>query len=243
MSTDSSSSSTGTKPPARAAQPPTVPPEATKRCIQCAHEIPADAKKCKDCSSYQNWRRHLTLGQNLLTLVLAVLTVLGILGPFVLKLVERFQVTVVAHEIAGGSVPGQETIERFVFFSNPGTKPAFVVSAKLRLVDEQGKALRDSQGQTLWLAQFPADWKEPKVIPAGEQTIEKFSFSRKDSRIPRDRPSRATAMEVAVVNASGSIQKLPLKKVSTTTLDLPASSAPAAPAEPEPAAGSSADGP
>lgn len=48
---------------------------ATKVCFQCCNEIPANAKICTACSSFQNWRRHLNFSSTVLALLVALVSV------------------------------------------------------------------------------------------------------------------------------------------------------------------------
>ncbi len=55
---------------------------ATKPCILCASDIPLAARYCTHCESYQNWRRHIQFGNVTLTLLVALVAVIGgLAGP------------------------------------------------------------------------------------------------------------------------------------------------------------------
>ncbi|UWQ15454.1 hypothetical protein K3556_06085 [Aliiroseovarius sp. M344] len=49
----------------------------SKLCVVCADSIPSQAIKCTRCQSYQNWRRHLSVGNSSLALLVALLAVIG----------------------------------------------------------------------------------------------------------------------------------------------------------------------
>lgn len=51
------------------------------RCNSCASDIPTEAIKCVKCGSFQNWRRHLDLGNTSLTAIIALLSVIGLAAP------------------------------------------------------------------------------------------------------------------------------------------------------------------
>ncbi|NDW51836.1 hypothetical protein [Aliiroseovarius sp. PrR006] len=48
-----------------------------KLCVVCAETIPKQALICVSCQSYQDWRRHLSIGNSSLALIVALLAVLG----------------------------------------------------------------------------------------------------------------------------------------------------------------------
>jgi hypothetical protein len=62
--------------------------EVEKVCIQCAKSIPIHAKKCTECDSFQDWRRHLQFSGLALSLLIALLSVTGLTTQ---KIIEAFQ--------------------------------------------------------------------------------------------------------------------------------------------------------
>lgn len=46
-----------------------------RTCVICANEIPNLAQKCIHCGSYQNWRRHIDIGNTTSALLIALFTV------------------------------------------------------------------------------------------------------------------------------------------------------------------------
>jgi len=51
------------------------------RCVACMEPIAAGAKKCVHCGSYQNWRRFLNVGTGMLSLMVALISVLTVATP------------------------------------------------------------------------------------------------------------------------------------------------------------------
>jgi hypothetical protein len=49
----------------------------TKPCSSCAEPIRLAAKKCVSCDSYQDWRRHFSASSTVLSLLVALLAILG----------------------------------------------------------------------------------------------------------------------------------------------------------------------
>lgn len=60
-----------------------------KKCKVCISEIPLTAKKCLYCGSYQDWRRYIELGNTSIALLIALITVLGLLSE---KLIDLYAV-------------------------------------------------------------------------------------------------------------------------------------------------------
>lgn len=55
------------------------------RCIACKLEIEEGATKCVHCDTIQSWRRHLTFGSTVLSLLVALVSVSTVLIPIVAK--------------------------------------------------------------------------------------------------------------------------------------------------------------
>lgn len=55
-----------------------------KKCFMCQSTIPFAAMKCTECDSYQGWRRFLGLSSSILTLLIALFSVLGLVVPVLL---------------------------------------------------------------------------------------------------------------------------------------------------------------
>lgn len=54
-------------------------------CIECKHIIPVGAVKCKECNSFQDWRRFLVLSGTALSLIVALVSVSGIVVPILIE--------------------------------------------------------------------------------------------------------------------------------------------------------------
>ena len=58
------------------------------RCRVCHEEIEVDARKCIHCNSFQNWRRFLNLGNTTLALIVALISVVSLAVPPLMKAIE-----------------------------------------------------------------------------------------------------------------------------------------------------------
>jgi hypothetical protein len=52
-----------------------------KACKICSEPIPANAKKCRHCGSFQDWRGNVTVGSEVLALLVALLSVATVAVP------------------------------------------------------------------------------------------------------------------------------------------------------------------
>ena len=52
-----------------------MPPESQKICLDCLEPIPAKARKCLKCGSFQDWRRFTGQSATTLSLLIALITV------------------------------------------------------------------------------------------------------------------------------------------------------------------------
>lgn len=88
-----------------------------KECSTCSSPIPITANKCIHCGSFQNWRKYLDFGNTSIALVLALITVIGVLSE---KFINLYQ------EIFSKDISVIQTISRIdleevsVLFTNTG---------------------------------------------------------------------------------------------------------------------------
>jgi hypothetical protein len=61
-------------------------PEKTSQCLICGEPIYANAKKCSACGSYQDWRRHFDISAVVLSLLVALVSVVSAVGPQIIAL-------------------------------------------------------------------------------------------------------------------------------------------------------------
>jgi hypothetical protein len=58
-----------------------MPPAAEKLCRACGKAMPAQGRKCTECGSFQDWRRFLSFSTEVLALLIALFSVLGVAVP------------------------------------------------------------------------------------------------------------------------------------------------------------------
>lgn len=112
------------------------PPEAEKRparvqCSTCGEKISCEARKCIHCSTYQDWRRHLTFSTGLIALIASVLAGVGASYP-----VLREAWRIPDSNLRVSSTPLFEDGNVILLVTNSGVKPGVVdsVNAELPLV-------------------------------------------------------------------------------------------------------------
>ncbi len=60
------------------------------KCIECRKEIQDDASKCTECGSFQDWRRHFSSGSMVLSLIVALVSVLALSAEKIQSLVTGY---------------------------------------------------------------------------------------------------------------------------------------------------------
>jgi hypothetical protein len=61
-------------------------PDTMRRCLSCQEPIHPKAKLCKTCKSYQDWRRHFSFSTVVLSLLVALVSVVSAVGPQIVAL-------------------------------------------------------------------------------------------------------------------------------------------------------------
>jgi hypothetical protein len=114
-------------------QPTVVLPEPdTKPCKVCAEPIKRAARICNHCSSYQDWRGHLGMGQNVLALLVALISVGTVFVP-----VLSDYLTPKNSDFAF-SLQSTEPHQISILASNRGSRPGTVTGAGLFWVPDSG---------------------------------------------------------------------------------------------------------
>jgi predicted nucleic acid-binding Zn ribbon protein len=115
-------------------------PEGTKRCIVCGEPIHAAAKKCIHCSSDQNpMRQKLGISTNLLSMSVALVSVLGVVVPILIESAKVDDSQLIF------SLQHATNSELFVIATNKGKEPGTVATATLRVKGGETVVLRSSE--------------------------------------------------------------------------------------------------
>ena len=131
-----------------------MPPAAQKLCRVCKKAMPAEGWKCTECSSFQDWRRFLSFSTEILALLIALFSVLGIALPEFTKWLNRHSHTQVR-------IIGASEQDLLVVLINTGREPstAYVFRASFMNVP-----LRDAD-------LFPVDPGEFLVPAEGSRMV------------------------------------------------------------------------
>ncbi len=126
----------------------------TKPCIECHSQIPDAAVKCVHCEAYQTWRRHIRLSNTFLSLVIALVSVLGLVVPTLVDVLgtHESEITwqVVSVDTVKGGFEGTDTNPRgdtilagtsyclafSILVQNAGSAPGVVSMVQLWLHDD-----------------------------------------------------------------------------------------------------------
>ena len=60
-----------------------------KRCLVCQEEILFGSRKCIHCDSFQDWRRKINLGNSVLSLMVALISVIGLTFPAIMNSLKK----------------------------------------------------------------------------------------------------------------------------------------------------------
>jgi hypothetical protein len=125
-------------------------PKGTKRCVICGEPINLAARKCIHCDSLQNAvQQRLGLSTNVLSLSVALVSVLGVVVPILVESATRDDSRLVF------SLQHVTDTELFVIVTNQGKEAGTVATASLRLKDGKNVELRSSE-------RSPVEVIEPK---------------------------------------------------------------------------------
>jgi hypothetical protein len=125
-------------------------------CKICKKSIPVSAKVCTECDHYQDWRRFLTIGSSSLSLIIALISVIGLTAPTFYKLFFR--------ESEFQLLAAREGEVFDVFIRNPMEQVGYVRSVNL-LIPPGVRSSRkfdgqEVEGESTWHYRFvlsPAD--------------------------------------------------------------------------------------
>ncbi|MBP5116513.1 hypothetical protein HUS85_11715 [Pseudomonas protegens] len=92
-------------------------------CKQCKNEIPAGARICAKCSSYQDWRIFIPFSNTAIALLAALISVMGIAAPAIYKFIH----TPKSHAYL--SMPSFEGTTLRIVAVNTGDAPASLIRA------------------------------------------------------------------------------------------------------------------
>lgn len=154
-------------------------PGPTKPCRICARPIPLAAVKCADCFSYQDWRSGFGVSTTVLSMLVALVSVVAAATPGLVRLVAPKDSKMVFGE------PALRRGQFMQFASNAGTRPGIVDNARISWTERKS----DAPG---WI--FMLDIQSPDGAPAilkpGESTLLRFGLDMSgEGAVELPRPS------------------------------------------------------
>ena len=153
------------------AQPASTNAPSVNLCRVCKKAIPEGALKCTECGSFQNWRHIFSFSTEILALLIALFSVLGIVLPEIAKWLNRHSHTQIR-------IIGASEDDLLVIVMNTGREPSTVHGFRASFLKV---ALSDAELFTLDPGEFH--------VPA------------QDSRMVRLRPRRLTPKSDSDVDA------------------------------------------
>jgi len=106
-------------------------------CIACKHQIPNGASKCSTCGEFQSPWRFLSIGQNTLALIIALVSVVGLAAERITGLVFG------DHSDVRMAVVESDTYEVTLLASNSGNRAGVINGGELEVVGNWGNAIID----------------------------------------------------------------------------------------------------
>ena len=215
-----------------------------KPCVECHSEIPIDAKKCKECSAYQDKRKYLQFSSTILSLLIALISVTSIAIPPIIKAVESLKSDIVVTPISllhrnmtqntalelrgeGGLISKDENINATGIFlqvvvTNKGKR-----SGVLSLIEVQLKDVPGYSKGNRWipLSILGSNRPQPVIIEAGKSIIV-TGFYHNDPRGAMEWCSsydkdREFPIRLSIINESGDKNQSILDKKLKCKVEFP----------------------
>lgn len=110
----------------------------SRHCIDCKQVVLAGQKKCAVCGSFQDWRRYLSVSSTLLSLLVALISVTGVVAPILKDTLTREESAVVTRVSSGKN--GQIRLVA----QNAGSAAGFL--GDVRIITDGAKHIASSGG-------------------------------------------------------------------------------------------------
>lgn len=140
------------------------------QCVICRGDLPVGAIYCTKCQRYQDWRRYFGLSGVLLTLLVALISVLNTAVPVIVK-----SLTPDSSDVQFSVVDWKPSAV-LVAVSNGGARPAVV--RNLELADRSDSPTTGKTPLTLW----PAN--QDKLLEPGAFRLLTFAWIQNGTQIP-----------------------------------------------------------
>ncbi len=157
-------------------------------CLVCREVIKPNARKCIHCNSFQNWRRFVSVSTTVLSLLVALVSVLSVGIPAVLTAMPKdtdieasiIDVKKVAIKDSNSGEPKEQAMVT-IFLTNRGKKPGAVgrIDGEATLAGSDSPRKFENMGFTDARQNLPADFdfagtpeELPVAAPSGYPVIE-----------------------------------------------------------------------
>lgn len=139
-------------------------------CIVCKEPINSGARKCIHCNSFQDWRKHVTGSHLVLSLIVALISVLSLGVPVIIEALKsedseiKISLTYARESMATYNGKGMRTFEIGFYAVNKGNRPAALKNA----------SIKSSNLSSNWknAVLYPgSDGKSSMVVQAGEARL------------------------------------------------------------------------
>lgn len=189
--------------------PPSEADVADVTCRQCRCEIPAGAKLCSHCSSYQDWRGYLPISSTVLALLVALISVVSATLPAAVAALHHPNSAV---KIASPVINGDDI---YLVVSNTGDRPAAISSALLTLPISDGITLVPVNPASVFI---PPGSRQVGFHVHFRASARSASAMADDKRMQSDKANSVVSLIVTDFNGGIEAQRIPLDSWDTRRL-------------------------
>lgn len=172
------------------AETPVAPSNSQRHCVACALLIPTEASVCTHCNHFQKgWRRYVGVSQTVLALLIALISVMGVVIPRIVALFDRPKTDIKAVLLDTRSVSGN--YDYHVWLTNAGSRSGIVKQIATLTSSSQGRL--DAKMNDDYLIVEPGAWEvarfsvHKKSVPSLEGlvlTLDVVSFDSTPVELP-----------------------------------------------------------
>jgi hypothetical protein len=178
-------------------------------CRQCRREMPAGAKLCSHCSSYQDWRGYLPISSTVLALLVALIGVASATLPAAVAALHHPNSAV---KIASPVINGEEV---YLVVSNTGDRPAAISGALLASPISDGMTLVPINPASVFI---PPGSRQVGFHVHFRASARLASDMANDKRMKSDNANSVVSLIVTDFDGGAEAQRIPLDPWDTRRL-------------------------
>lgn len=178
-------------------------------CRQCRRGMPAGAKLCSHCSSYQDWRGYLPISSTVLALLVALISVVSATLPAAIAALHHPNSAV---KIASPVINGEEV---YLVVSNTGDRPAAISGALLASPIIDSMTLVPINPASVFI---PPGSRQVSFHVHFRASALSASDMADDKRMRSDKANSVVSLIVTDFDGGAEVHKIPLDLLDTRRL-------------------------